>query len=97
LQPIPGGAAARPLSRTTLLGHAFIRVLPMNCQKRLIVGGFEGVYEFSKNFRNEEWIVRTTRTMEIYVPNYNWMMVEDLLRACVDQTLEKHFGAHKIN
>jgi lysyl-tRNA synthetase class 2 len=75
--------------------------------KRLIVGGFEGVYEFSKNFRNEG-MDRTHNpeftAMEIYVAykDYNWMMefTENLLEYCAQQvngTSEATFGEHKIN
>ncbi|MCL4157500.1 UNVERIFIED_CONTAM: hypothetical protein GTU68_060111 [Idotea baltica] len=75
--------------------------------KRLIVGGFDGVYEFSKNFRNEG-MDRTHNpeftAMEIYVAykDYNWMMefVENLLEFCavaVNGTSEATFGEHKIN
>ena len=75
--------------------------------KRLIVGGFDGVYEFSKNFRNEG-MDRTHNpeftAMEIYVSykDYNWMMdfCEQLLEHCaiaVNGTSEVTFGEHKIN
>ena len=75
--------------------------------KRLIVGGFDGVYEFSKNFRNEG-MDRTHNpeftAMEIYVAykDYNWMMqfCEQLLEHCavaVNGTTETTFGEHKID
>ena len=75
--------------------------------KRLIVGGFDGVYEFSRNFRNEG-MDRTHNpeftAMEIYVSykDYNWMMefAEQLLEYCaiaVNGTSEATFGDHKIN
>jgi lysyl-tRNA synthetase class 2 len=81
LQPIPGGAAARPFitHHNTLDIPLYLRIADELYLKRLIVGGYEGVYEFAKDFRNEgmdrnhnpEFTV-----MEIYVAykDYNWMM-----------------------
>jgi lysyl-tRNA synthetase class 2 len=81
LQPIPGGAAARPFitHHNALDMELYLRIADELYLKRLIVGGFEGVYEFSKNFRNEG-MDRTHNPeftcMEIYVAykDYNWMM-----------------------
>ncbi|MDP4238926.1 MAG: lysine--tRNA ligase [Bacteroidota bacterium] len=81
LQSIPGGAAARPFitHHNALDIPLYLRVADELYLKRLIVGGFEGVYEFSKNFRNEG-MDRTHNpeftAMEIYVAykDYNWMM-----------------------
>lgn len=81
LQPIAGGAAARPFitHHNTLDIPLYLRIADELYLKRLIVGGFEGVYEFSKNFRNEG-MDRTHNPeftcMEIYVSykDYNWMM-----------------------
>ena len=81
LQSIPGGAAARPFitHHNALDMPLYLRVADELYLKRLIVGGFEGVYEFSKNFRNEG-MDRTHNPeftcMEIYVAykDYNWMM-----------------------
>ncbi|NRA94357.1 MAG: lysine--tRNA ligase, partial [Psychroserpens sp.] len=81
LQPIPGGAAARPFvtHHNTLDIPLYMRIANELYLKRLIVGGFEGVYEFSKNFRNEG-MDRTHNpeftVMEIYVAykDYQWMM-----------------------
>src|ERR1035437_5380903 len=81
LQSIPGGAAARPFitHHNALDMPLYLRVADELYLKRLIVGGFEGVYEFSKNFRNEG-MDRTHNpeftAMEIYVAykDYNWMM-----------------------
>jgi len=81
LQSIPGGAAARPFTthHNALDMQLYMRVADELYLKRLIVGGFEGVYEFSKNFRNEG-MDRTHNPeftcMEIYVAykDYNWMM-----------------------
>jgi lysyl-tRNA synthetase class 2 len=81
LQPIAGGAAARPFitHHNALDIPLYMRIANELYLKRLIVGGFEGVYEFSKNFRNEG-MDRTHNpeftAMEIYVAykDYNWMM-----------------------
>jgi lysyl-tRNA synthetase class 2 len=81
LQSIPGGAAARPFitHHNALDIPLYLRIANELYLKRLIVGGFEGVYEFSRNFRNEG-MDRTHSpeftVMEIYVSykDYNWMM-----------------------
>jgi len=90
LQPIPGGAAARPFitHHNTLDIPLYLRIANELYLKRLIVGGYEGVYEFSKDFRNEgmdrshnpEFTI-----MEIYVAykDYKWMM------AFVEEMFEK--------
>ncbi|MBJ7880223.1 lysine--tRNA ligase [Gelidibacter salicanalis] len=109
LQPIPGGAAARPFTthHNSLDIPLYMRIANELYLKRLIVGGFDGVYEFSKNFRNEG-MDRTHNpeftAMEIYVSykDYNWMMefCEQLLEHCaiaVNGTTEATFGEHNIN
>ena len=81
LQPIPGGASARPFitHHNTLDIQLYLRIANELYLKRLIVGGFEGVYEFAKDFRNEG-MDRTHNpeftVMEIYIAykDYNWMM-----------------------
>lgn len=81
LQSIPGGASARPFvtHHNTLNIPLYLRIANELYLKRLIVGGFEGVYEFSRNFRNEG-MDRTHNpeftAMEIYVAykDYFWMM-----------------------
>lgn len=81
LQSIPGGAAARPFvtHHNALDIPLYLRIANELYLKRLIVGGFDGVYEFSRNFRNEG-MDRTHNpeftAMEIYVAykDYNWMM-----------------------
>lgn len=94
LQAIPGGAAARPFitHHNALDIPLYLRIADELYLKRLIVGGFEGVYEFSKNFRNEG-MDRTHNPeftcMEIYVAykDYNWMMefTEQMLeKICMD-------------
>lgn len=109
LQSIPGGAAARPFvtHHNALDMPLYMRIANELYLKRLIVGGFDGVYEFSKNFRNEG-MDRTHNpeftAMEIYVSykDYNWMMefTERLLEHCaiaVNGSSETTFGEHKIN
>lgn len=109
LQAIPGGAAARPfISHHNALDiPLYLRIANELYLKRLIVGGFDGVYEFSKNFRNEG-MDRTHNpeftAMEIYVAykDYNWMMefTENLLEHCanaVNGTTDVTFGEHKVS
>lgn len=109
LQSIPGGAAARPFitHHNALDIPLYLRIANELYLKRLIVGGFDGVYEFSKNFRNEG-MDRTHNpeftVMEIYVAykDYHWMMefTENLLEHCakaVNGTTEATFGDHTIN
>ncbi|PWL40471.1 lysine--tRNA ligase [Flagellimonas aquimarina] len=96
LQPIPGGAAARPFltHHNALNIPLYLRIANELYLKRLIVGGFDGVYEFSKDFRNEG-MDRTHNpeftVMELYVAykDYNWMMdtTEQLLeKIAIDAT-----------
>ncbi len=109
LQPIPGGAAARPFvtHHNSLDIPLFMRIANELYLKRLIVGGFDGVFEFSKNFRNEG-MDRTHNpeftAMEIYVAykDYHWMMefCEQLLEYCalqVNGTSKATFGKHEID
>ena len=109
LQSIPGGAAARPFitHHNALDMPLYLRIANELYLKRLIVGGFDGVYEFSKNFRNEG-MDRTHNpeftAMEIYVAykDYNWMMkfTEQLLEHCaiaVNGTTKTTFGEHEID
>jgi lysyl-tRNA synthetase, class II len=109
LQPIPGGAAARPFTthHNALDIPLFLRIANELYLKRLIVGGFEGVYEFSKNFRNEG-IDRTHNpeftALEIYVAykDYNWMMdyTEEMIEKValdVNGTTEVQVGEKTIS
>ena len=109
LQPIAGGASARPFKthHNSLDIPLYMRIANELYLKRLIVGGFDGVYEFSKNFRNEG-MDRTHNpeftAMEIYVAykDYNWMMdfTENLLEYCameVNGTTDVVFGEHKVS
>lgn len=109
LQSIPGGAAARPFitHHNALDIPLYLRIANELYLKRLIVGGFEGVYEFSKNFRNEG-MDRTHNpeftAMEIYVAykDYNWMMefTEKMVeKVCLDVngTTDVQFGDKTIS
>ena len=109
LQSIAGGAAARPFitHHNSLDIPLYMRIANELYLKRLIVGGFDGVFEFSKNFRNEG-MDRTHNpeftAMEIYVAykDYNWMMefTENLLDYCateVNGTTDVTFGEHKVS
>lgn len=109
LQPIPGGAAARPFvtHHNALNIPLYLRIANELYLKRLIVGGFDGVYEFAKDFRNEgmdkthnpEFTV-----MELYVAykDYHWMMetTEALLEevaVAVNGVAAVAVGENKIN
>ena len=93
LQSIPGGASARPFTthHNSLDMDLYLRIATELYLKRLIVGGFEGVYEIGKNFRNEGMDKNHNpefTCMELYVQykDYNWMMsfTEKLLeRICI--------------
>ena len=109
LQPIPGGAAARPFitHHNALDMPLYLRIANELYLKRLIVGGFEAVYEFSKDFRNEG-MDRTHNPeftiMELYVAykDYNWMMemTEELLeKVAIDSngTTELQIGENTVS
>lgn len=109
LQPIPGGAAARPFitHHNALNIPLYLRIANELYLKRLIVGGFDGVFEFAKDFRNEG-MDRTHNpeftNLEFYVAykDYNWMMetTEKLLEKVavdVNGKSEIQFGEHTIN
>jgi lysyl-tRNA synthetase, class II len=109
LQPIPGGAAARPFltHHNALDIPLYLRIANELYLKRLIVGGFDGVYEFAKDFRNEG-MDRTHNpeftVMEIYVAykDYKWMMhfTEQMLESvalAVNATTDVEVGGKKIS
>ena len=109
LQPIPGGAAARPFitHHNALNIPLYLRIANELYLKRLIVGGYDGVFEFAKDFRNEG-MDRTHNpeftNLEFYVAykDYNWMMktTEKLLEKVamdVNGRYELDFGDHVIN
>jgi lysyl-tRNA synthetase, class II len=109
LQPIPGGAAARPFvtHHNTLNIPLYLRIANELYLKRLIVGGFEGVYEFSKDFRNEG-MDRTHNpeftALEIYVAykDYKWMMkfteqIMERVALALHETTKVQVGDHLID
>lgn len=101
LQPIHGGAAARPFKthHNSLDMPLYMRIANELYLKRLIVGGFEGVFEFGKMFRNEG-MDRTHNPeftmMEIYVAykDYNWMM--EMVEECLERVAKEVTGDTKI-
>ena len=101
LQPIPGGAAARPFltHHNALNIPLYLRIANELYLKRLIVGGFDGVYEFSKDFRNEG-MDRTHNpeftVMELYVAykDYHWMM--DTTEQLLEKVAKDATGGTKI-
>ena len=101
LQPIPGGAAARPFitHHNALDIPLYLRIANELYLKRLIVGGFEGVYEFAKDFRNEG-MDRTHNpeftVMEIYVAykDYHWMM--DFTEQMLEYVALKTLGSTEV-
>jgi lysyl-tRNA synthetase class 2 len=109
LQPLYGGAMARPFRthHNTLDMTLYLRIANELYLKRLIVGGFDGVYEFAKDFRNEgmsRFHNPEFTQMELYVAykDYNWMMdtVEEMVeRVAMDLhgTTEVKVGDHIIN
>ncbi len=109
LQPLYGGAAARPFKtfHNTLDQTLYLRIANELYLKRLIVGGFDGVYEFAKDFRNEgmsRFHNPEFTQMELYVAykDYNWMMelVEEMVEKIalsLHGTTEVKVGENKIN
>ncbi len=109
LQPIPGGATARPFvtHHNALNIPLYLRIANELYLKRLIVGGFDGVYEFSKDFRNEG-MDRTHNpeftVMEIYVAfkDYKWMMnfteqICERVALALHGTTKVQLGEHTID
>ena len=104
LQPIPGGAAARPFitHHNALDSELYLRIANELYLKRLLVGGYDGVYEFAKDFRNEGMDRKHNpefTVLEIYVAykDYLWMMhfVEEMLRRVVQAVHHKlQFTSH---
>ncbi|TVP51163.1 MAG: lysine--tRNA ligase, partial [Mongoliibacter sp.] len=101
LQQVHGGAAARPFQthHNTLDMPLYLRIANELYLKRLIVGGFDGVYEFGKMFRNEG-MDRTHNpeftSMEIYVAykDYIWMM--EMVEECLEKVTESIHGTTKV-
>lgn len=110
LQSIPGGASARPFitHHNSLDMDLYLRIATELYLKRLIVGGFEGVYEIGKNFRNEGMDKNHNpefTCMELYVQykDYNWMMafteqlLETICKAVNNGATEVKHGDHVIS
>ena len=101
LQPLYGGAAARPFKthHNTLDMELYLRIANELYLKRLVVGGFDGVYEFSKDFRNEgmsRFHNPEFTQMELYVAykDYAWMM--DLVEEMVEKIAMDLHGKTEI-
>tara|TARA_R100001143_G_scaffold63515_2_gene71216 strand:- start:6125 stop:7657 length:1533 start_codon:yes stop_codon:yes gene_type:complete len=101
LQPIYGGATARPFvtHHNALDMQLYLRIANELYLKRLIVGGFDGVYEFSKDFRNEglsRFHNPEFTQVELYVAykDYNWMM--DFMEKMVEHVAKTLHGSTKI-
>ncbi len=109
LHPIPGGAAARPFvtHHNALDTQLFLRIAPELYLKRLVVGGFERVYELNRNFRNEGVSTRHNpefTMLEFYTANHDYQyimdFVENMLRAAAEEicgTLHVPFGNHIVH
>jgi lysyl-tRNA synthetase class 2 len=109
LHPIPGGAAARPFitHHNTLDSDFYLRIAPELYLKRLVVGGFERVYEINRNFRNEGISTRHNpefTMLEFYTAyqDYHWVMnlVEEMLRDIANkvcQTTQLQYGNHHLD
>ena len=109
LHPIPGGAAARPFvtHHNTLDMELFLRIAPELYLKRLVIGGFERVFEINRNFRNEGVSTKHNpefTMVEFYMAhqNYKFIMnfVEDMIKKIIAQcgdTMELPFGDHMID
>ncbi len=101
LQPIYGGAAARPFEthHNALDMKLYLRIANELYLKRLIIGGFEGVYEFAKDFRNEgmsRFHNPEFTQVELYVAykDYNWMM--DFVEQMIEHVVKTLHGTTKI-
>jgi lysyl-tRNA synthetase class 2 len=101
LQPIYGGAAARPFKthHNTLDMTLYLRIANELYLKKLIVGGFDGVFEFAKDFRNEgmsRFHNPEFTQMELYVAykDYNWMM--DMVEEMVEKIAQDLHGSTKV-
>lgn len=109
LHPIPGGAAARPFitHHNTFNTDFYLRIAPELYLKRLVVGGFERVYEINRNFRNEGVSTRHNpefTMVEFYMANHDYLFimdfVEQLLRKIMSDTdvsLKIPFGEHILD
>ena len=101
LHPIPGGARARPFTthHNALNMDMFLRIAPELYLKRLVVGGFDRVFEINRNFRNEGLSVRHNpefTMMEFYAAytDYQWLM--DFTEECIRKVAESTTGSLKV-
>ena len=101
LHPIPGGATARPFKthHNSLDMEMFLRIAPELYLKRLVVGGFDRVFEINRSFRNEGLSVRHNpefTMMEFYAAytDYRWLM--DFTESCIREVLRLVNGSEKI-
>jgi len=102
LHPIPGGATARPFKthHNALDMEMYLRIAPELYLKRLVVGGFDRVFEINRNFRNEGLSVRHNpefTMMEFYAAytEYNWLM--EFTESCIRYVAELVVGSTKVN
>ena len=101
LHPIPGGATARPFKthHNSLDMEMFLRIAPELYLKRLVVGGFDRVFEINRSFRNEGLSVRHNpefTMMEFYAAytDYQWLM--DFTESCIREVTQLVSGSEKI-
>ncbi|RYY95352.1 MAG: lysine--tRNA ligase, partial [Comamonadaceae bacterium] len=102
LHPIPGGANARPFvtHHNALEQEMFLRIAPELYLKRLIVGGFERVFEINRNFRNEGISVRHNpefTMMEFYAAYWNYRDLMDFTEALVRDAAQKAAGTLQLS
>jgi lysyl-tRNA synthetase class 2 len=102
MHPIPGGTSARPFitHHNTLDIDLYMRIAPELYLKRLIVGGFEKVYELNRNFRNEGMSYKHNpefTMIELYQANADYIDMMDLMEDMVAHVAEKVLGTCRIN
>ena len=102
LHPIPGGANAKPFEthHNALDQQMFLRIAPELYLKRLVVGGFERVFEINRNFRNEGISVRHNpefTMMEFYAAYWNYRDLMDFTEALVRDAAQKACGSLEIS
>lgn len=97
LHPIPGGAAARPFvtHHNALNSELFLRIAPELYLKRLVIGGFERVYEINRNFRNEGISTRHNpefTMLEFYIAHHDYHFMMDFVEAMFRHVINKAHG-----
>ena len=100
MQIIPGGATARPFvtHHNALDMQLYLRVAPELYLKRLVVGGFERVYEINRNFRNEGVSTRHNpefTMLELYQAYASYIEIMDLTEALIRDTAQQVLGTHR--